>query len=205
MTVLPMFPLGLVHFPGVFLPLQVFEPRYQALTRDCLAGDREFGVVLIERGSEVGGGDVRFDVATVTAILDAGLDERGIIRLDTVGTRRVRVARWLEDDPYPRAEVVDFAQPDPATLDMTVLANTERIVRQSLALRAELLDGGVPYNIALDDDPARAFFQLAAIAPLGPADQQRLLATEDPGALMALLSELAAEEAAVLAQRLAGN
>jgi uncharacterized protein len=200
-----MFPLGMVHFPGVFLPLQVFEPRYQALTRDCLAGDREFGVVLIERGSEVGGGDARFDVATVTVIVDVGLDERGVIRLNTVGTRRVRVTNWLQDDPYPRAEVLDLAPPDRATLDMTALASAERVVRQSLALQAELRDGGVPYNIALDEDPVRAIFQLAAIAPLGPADQQRLLATEDPGALLALLAGLVAEEAFVLAQRLAGN
>ena len=56
---LPMFPLGCVLFPHAHLPLHVFEPRYRTLTRDCLRTDREFGVVLIERGSEVGGGDSR--------------------------------------------------------------------------------------------------------------------------------------------------
>jgi len=60
----PMFPLGMVHFPGIVLPLRVFEPRYRQLTADCLAGDGEFGVVLIERGWEVGGGDTRFNVGT---------------------------------------------------------------------------------------------------------------------------------------------
>ena len=64
-----MFPLGTVLFPGAVLPLHVFEPRYRALVRDCLAGDREFGVVLIERGSEVGGGDVRVEVGTVARIV----------------------------------------------------------------------------------------------------------------------------------------
>src|SRR5439155_458702 len=64
-TPLPMFPLGTVLFPFVVLPLHVFEPRYRALTRDCLAGSGEFGVVLIERGLEVGGGDERFPVGTV--------------------------------------------------------------------------------------------------------------------------------------------
>ena len=71
---LPMFPLGTVLFPSVFLPLHVFEPRYQELTRDCLAGDNEFGVVLIERGSEVGGGDARFDVGTVARIIEAAMN-----------------------------------------------------------------------------------------------------------------------------------
>ncbi|MDP9419021.1 MAG: LON peptidase substrate-binding domain-containing protein, partial [Actinomycetota bacterium] len=58
---IPMFPLGTVLFPGVYLPLHVFEPRYQDLVRVCLEGTPEFGVALIERGHEVGGGDVRFE------------------------------------------------------------------------------------------------------------------------------------------------
>ena len=68
---MPMFPLGTVLFPHMGLPLHVFEARYQALTRDCLDGNGEFGVVLIERGSEVGGGDTRFGVGTVALIAEA--------------------------------------------------------------------------------------------------------------------------------------
>ena len=62
MAVLPMFPLGTVLLPGGVLPLHVFEPRYRQLVIDCLAddtGEPEFGVTMIERGSEVGGGDQR--------------------------------------------------------------------------------------------------------------------------------------------------
>ena len=59
---LPMFPLGTVLVPKAVVPLHVFEPRYQTMLVDVMAGDRKFGVVLIERGSEVGGGDVRTDV-----------------------------------------------------------------------------------------------------------------------------------------------
>lgn len=201
----PMFPLGIVHFPHVLLPLQVFEPRYRQLTVDCLDGDREFGVVLIERGSEVGGGDSRFDVATMTRIVDAGFDERGLVRLDTVGVRRVRVRRWLADDPYPRAEVTELEPPRMGDPELSALAAAERQVRRALALRAELGEAGAPFNVALDDDPARALFQLAAIAPLGPVDQQRLLAADSPLDLLRSLSELMDEELAVLASRLAGN
>jgi len=200
-----MFPLGIVHFPHVALPLQVFEPRYRALTADCLEGDRQFGVVLIERGSEVGGGDSRYDIGTATTIVDVAVDDRGVIRLETVGTRRIRVTRWLDDDPYPRAETVDVAVPVIGEDELEALTLAEREVRRALALRAELDEPAAPFNVGLDGDPARALFQLAAIAPLGPADQQRILATEDGGDLLALLAQLAAEEAAVLAQRLAGN
>ncbi len=48
--------------PTEFMPLHVFEPRYRTLVEVCLAGEPEFGVVLIERGSEAGGGDIRFDI-----------------------------------------------------------------------------------------------------------------------------------------------
>src|SRR3954470_15280070 len=112
--ILPMFPLGAVLFPGVGIPLHVFEPRYRALMRHCLDTDRRFGVVLIERGSEVGGGDVRFDVGTCARIVEAdGLPDAGWA-LVAIGVERLRVRRWLPDDPYPRAEVellVDEAPP----------------------------------------------------------------------------------------------
>src|SRR6202044_2208664 len=58
-TRLAMFPLSAVLFPHATMPLHVFEPRYRELLRDCLAGDARFGIVLIERGSEGGGGDER--------------------------------------------------------------------------------------------------------------------------------------------------
>jgi Lon protease-like protein len=193
--VTPMFPLGVVHFPGVALPLRVFEPRYRQLTADCLQDTREFGVVLIERGSEVGGGDVRTDVGTMTSIVEAGIDASGMIHLATVGTRRIRVIRWLDDDPYPRADVEDLPPPpegDPAP--------TERKVRRALALKAELEEPAAPHDVALDDDPIRRLFQLAAVAPLGPLDHQRLLASDDP---LALLDRMMDEEVEVLETRLA--
>src|SRR5580698_965052 len=61
---LGMFPLSTVLFPHAEIPLHIFEPRYRALAHDCLAADSRFGIVLIERGSEVGGGDHRMAVGT---------------------------------------------------------------------------------------------------------------------------------------------
>ena len=200
-----MFPLGVVHFPGIVLPLRVFEPRYRKLTADCLNGDGEFGVVLIERGWEVGGGDTRFNVGTMTRITDAGMMPDGLIHLRTVGTRRVRVRRWLEDDPYPQADVEDLAPCELGPGGQEALAAAERQVRQALAMRAELAEPAAPYNVELDPDPAVALFQLAAVAPLGPVDHQRLLEAEDPSVLLAMLDDLMSEEIAVLASRLAGN
>ena len=64
--------------------------------------------MLIERGSEVGGGDARFGVGTIARVVRAQELPDGGYALATVGIRRLRVSRWLPDDPYPRAEVVDL-------------------------------------------------------------------------------------------------
>src|SRR6478736_9438997 len=108
-VVLPMFPLGTVLFPHALLPLHVIEERYRRMTQRVLRGDGEFGVVLIERGSEVGGGDARFRIGTVAQVVRAQELPDGGYALATVGMRRIRVTRWLDDDPFPQASVVDLA------------------------------------------------------------------------------------------------
>src|SRR3954453_17689066 len=120
-VVMPMFPLGTVLFPHALLPLHVFEPRYRLMTERVLAGDREFGVVLIERGSEVGGGDVRTDVGTIARIAEVEELPDGRFALLTVGLPRIVVDAWLADAPYPQAEVHDWPDPpsdDDASVDV---------------------------------------------------------------------------------------
>ena len=200
-----MFPLGTVVFPHVALPLRVFEPRYRQLTRDCLAGAREFGVVLIERGSEVGGGDQRSDLGTLTSIVDAQEGPDGQWTLVALGTRRVRVTRWLPDDPYPRAELEDLGDGEWDATAVAAYPEAERTVRRALALLAELGEPAAPVHVALDDAPSVAAWQLAAISPLGPLDRQHLLAIDAPAERLTRLTQLVEEECAVLAHRLAGH
>ena len=102
---LPMFPLGTVLMPSGFLPLHLFEERYRRMIVDLLEGDREFGVVLIRRGSEVGGGDERCDIGTRARVLEAREAPDGRWSVAAVGLERLCVHRWLPDDLYPWAEV----------------------------------------------------------------------------------------------------
>jgi Lon protease-like protein len=196
-----MFPLGSVLFPHALLPLHVFEPRYRELTARCLAGDREFGVVLIERGHEVGGGDTRFDIGTVARIVQAGQLDDGRWVLVNVGTERLRVLEWLDDDPYPRAHVerLDDAAGSASSDEASDVA---ALLRRVLAMRVELGDLSAPVAVQLDDDPALASYQAAALAPVGPLDAQRLLEIGDAGERLARLQELLTEELAVLELRL---
>jgi hypothetical protein len=174
-----MFPLGTVLVPYAHLPLHIFEPRYRALTEACLAGDREFGVVLIERGSEVGGGDVRFEVGTVARIVQAVELPDGRWLLDAVGTERIRVLRWLPDDPYPQAEVEALAEGPAGPEAAELREQVERLLRQVLALQVELGYPAPSATLDLDPDPAVAAYQAAILSPTGPMDSQRVL--EEPG------------------------
>ena len=202
---LPMFPLQSVLFPSAVLPLHVFEPRYRELTRRALDGDREFGVTLIERGSEVGGGDARFTIGTRAHIVQAAELPDGRWALVAVGLRRISVASWLPDAPFPQAEVDDLPEPEPGPEADEVLATAARLLRRTLALRAELGDPAAPATVELAGDVTTAAFQIGALAPIGPADAQRVLEVASTDERLHLLVRLLEEEAEVLEARAAGG
>jgi hypothetical protein len=216
-----MFPLSTVLFPDGALPLHVFEPRYLALVRDCLAGgagggvasvlgagrdvwtpvDRSFGVVLISRGSEVGGGDERFDLGTVARIermAEAGEGRRYVL---AHGLERIEVVAWLDDDPYPRAEV----EPRPSVTsagDIAALSAAKTAVRRLRSLLSEWGDmPALPFELPLARQADTASFQLCELAPLSPLDRQNLLsidAVSDRLALLVELCEATAQDVATL-------
>jgi Lon protease-like protein len=200
-----MFPLGTVLVPSAPLPLHVFEPRYRALVQDCLAGDREFGVVLIERGSEVGGRDVRTDSGTVARIVEATELPDGRWAIGAVGVRRLRVARWLPDAPYPVAEIQDWPDPEPTATYDAVFGRALVLLRRALALAAEAGDTAAPATIELTDDPVLAGYQAIAVAPLGPFDRHALLASPTPDARATRLGELLEDAIEVLSLRLGAS
>ncbi len=195
MVVMPMFPLGSVLLPGGVLPLHVFEPRYQALVRHCMATEpHEFGVVLIERGREVGGGDQRLGVGVAARIVKVAELEAGQFAVLAVGTHRIRVDAWLPDAPYPLAEVTEW--PDVADNANDALSSAELIrsiaqrVRRASALALELGDPQRLSTDELSDDPILASYQLAALAPLGPADGYQLLCAPTASARLEALGAM---------------
>jgi Lon protease-like protein len=202
-----MFPLGLVMLPHLVVPLHIFETRYRVLMFDCTHGEAnpEFGVVLIERGSEVGGNDQRFGVGTIARIVDAAELPDGRWVLNATGTRRFRVDEWLPDDPYPLALIEPLPDLPWSSEAESARQQAERHVRRALALSAELGDPAIPATIELHPDSKFRSWQLQAIAPVGPFDQQRLLEIDDHRVRLSELAALAEESARVLAHRLAGE
>ena len=194
---MPMFPLESAPLPGEILPLRIFEPRYSALVRDCLSSENSrFGVVLISRGREVGGGDTRSDVGALARITDYVAAGSGRYALRCRIGKRIRVLEWLPDDPYPRARVQIW--PDEPGLPVTtaqfrdiedrVLALFERIAAaQAVELpdRAELFD----YSGAESQDYAELLYTLATRVPMGAADRYAVLSAPSAADRLAALLE----------------
>lgn len=206
-TALPMamFPLQSALLPDEDLPMQIFEPRYTALIRDCMHDDDpRFGVVLISHGREVGGGDVRCDVGTVARITDCvDLAGSGRFMLRCRTGERIRVRDWLPDDPYPRAMVQ--AWPDepgePVTagqleeLEDRVMALFERI---ATARDFSFPERDVLLGNAAGMDPGARLYALAVRVPIGAADRYSVLAAPSAAERLAALSEAVDSVAAVI-------
>ncbi len=178
----PMFPLQSALLPGDALPLRIFEPRYVRLMLDCLAApDPAFGVVMISRGLEVGGGDVRSDVGAMARIVTHADLGMGQYELIAAVSERVRVTEWLPDDPYPKAVVEAWPdEPGPPVgpeqvgeVVDRILALYQRVAEvRGMGLRDDVL--AVDPEVA--DDPSRHLYALAARIPMGQADRYAVLA-----------------------------
>ncbi|MCF8587760.1 LON peptidase substrate-binding domain-containing protein [Gordonia liuliyuniae] len=181
-----MFPLGSVLLPGEQLPLRVFEPRYATMFDEVLAGDSTFGVVLIERGSEVGGGDTRSAVGTLARVDDWTPTGPRRHSLLCVGVHRIVVDEWLPDKPYPNARTRRLPDTPGEDPDWTALmerraqlqllcgqgGRRDRDLRRTASWLAEPVDySGL--------DSTEASFRATSDLPLGAADRQRALTAPD--------------------------
>jgi Lon protease-like protein len=170
-----MFPLGTVLLPAMPLSLRIFEERYLKLLGDLVTSDNpEFGVVLIERGQEVGGTDKRMNIGTIASVTNIGtLDE--FYGLESVGAQRFRVNAWLPDDPYPLADVdllPDLIWDDSLT---PARVHLESKVRNLLAFASEFGDLQYGADTEFSDDPIDACWQMAGVLPIGQLDHRDLL------------------------------
>ncbi|MEN9910978.1 MAG: hypothetical protein RLZZ441_546 [Actinomycetota bacterium] len=205
MTVLPMFPLGSVLFPSMPLTLRIFEERYLKLLGDLMSSDTpEFGVVLVSRGSEVGGGEQRMTIGTVASVTEIGTTDE-FLGLESFGSRRFRVNDWLPDDPYPIADI-EFI-PDLIWEDslMPARVHLESQVRTLLSLASEFGELVFGAEIDLSDDPMSAAWQLAGILPIGELDRFDLLSSQSAEELLAQAYSIATSGIETVRAMLAGD
>jgi Lon protease-like protein len=190
-----MFPLNSVLFPYMPLRLRVFEERYLIMLAELLRSeDARFGVVLIERGREVGGGEKRFSVGTIAEITQLGAQE-GVVGLIAQGTRRFEVTEWLDDAPHPRAEVSEIAELEWNNDWWRLREETEQLVRRILSVASEFAENVWPADVELSANPVAAAWQLAAISPLNALDQLALLSSTSFAELLAGVSDMTSQAA----------
>jgi Lon protease-like protein len=188
---LPLFPLGSVLYPGLVLPLHIFEERYRQLVADLLAGPepRQFGVIAIRHGRETGvdGVSALYDTGCTAVLREAEAYEDGRYDLITVGAQRFRLLSLGDQAPYFSGDV-DFLTDgvgDEAEAGAAVPA-----VQQALRAYLDLMRvrGGAEITIPdLPAEPVLLSYLVAAAVVVDLPVKQRLL--EEPDAHQRLLAE----------------
>lgn len=205
MTVMPMFPLSSVLFPSMPLTLRIFEERYLKLLGDLMSSDTpEFGVPLVARGAEIGGGDNRMSVGTIATVTEIGTTDE-FLGLESFGSRRFMVREWLPDDPYPVAEIEYL--PDLVWDDnlMPARVHLESAVRRLLTLASEFGNLVFGPDIELSDDPMGAVWQLAGIVPVGELDRFDMLCSQSAEELISRAYSISSEAETVLRAMTSGG
>lgn len=196
---LPLFPLNTVLFPGMPLPLHIFEPRYKTMINQSVQEASPFGVVLIRHGQEVGGSSVPYDVGTSAFVTQVERLPGGRMNINTVGFQRFRIRELRHDKSYLVGLVEDFPLDATETPGMASLVDVVRErVRHYLSVLVDVLD--TAYDFAnLPDDPAALAFFAAIVLNVPAADKQTLLAIPDLGALLDAEASLLTRESDLLA------
>jgi len=190
---LPLFPLGTVLFPGLLLPLHIFEDRYRQLIRDLADGPdpRRFGVIAIRHGRETGvdGIQALYEIGCTAILRQVKPLEDGRYDVITVGTQRFRLATLDDSGPYLRGQVDLLTE---ETGDETAAAQAVRVVRDGFrAYLNALAERGVTQISPpeLPEDPVTLSYLVAASMISDLSDRQALLA--EPDALHRLTAERA--------------
>ncbi len=187
-----MFPLSMVVFPHQVVPLCVFEDRYLQLVED-VKSSAVFGSCLIERGSEVGGGDQRSSVGTLLEIFAVQPLGNGQTFLLVKGQSCFTVEQWLEDDPYPRAIARERCCDD-VMIDPDLLNLAQSSVRAVRILQSELEpEALLDAHCTMAADPWERTWQLCSMAPMAILDQFKILSLSDPNDRLRLLVEICCE------------
>ena len=174
LSLIPLFPLNMALFPGVTLPLRIFEQRYLRLVTESLKSETGFGVALIRNGKEVGPAEV-WPLGLYVRIVDWSQGEEGLLHVDVLGHSRFRILNTsVEEDGLRMAEVEwledETVHPIPENCDgLLAVLNELKQHAAMLALKFDPVDSAEALS-----------WQLAQLLPLEDAARVELLASQDP-------------------------
>jgi Lon protease-like protein len=193
---LPLFPLNVVLFPQMTLPLRIFEPRYLQMVEDCMREDATFGVVGIQSGPEVGGAALPHTIGTTARIVGIERESPELLYIVTVGQERFRIRELITGKPYLVGDVEPYPLRKLEAPELGAIVDAQMPL---LSVYLELLSQASELEIALQQSPesaeAVAYF-VAMVLQVPLSVKQRLLGIPD-------LPTLLQEEAALLRSDLA--
>ncbi len=198
---IPLFPLNVVLFPGGYLPLHIFEPRYRLMMRHCLDGDRRFGVVLISSGSEVGEPATPEAVGTIAYIDEAKTLEDGRMVIGVEGEQRFRIANIVDQVPYISADIILLEDDDSSRVN-EVLTEEVRLAAQEHLRLLISLSGEHFETPRMPADPIQLRYSVGSQLQGEVIGKQGVLEMEDTTDALRLALRLLNEETLVLRERM---
>ncbi|HIB11177.1 MAG TPA: hypothetical protein EYO17_04515 [Dehalococcoidia bacterium] len=176
LTRLALFPLNLVLFPGMELPLHIFEERYKDMIGECLEQDVPFGVVLIKEGLEVGAPADPERIGTSTRILRSEILDQGRMNIVTKGERRFEIEEIIQRVPYVVGRVRFLVELEgEGCAELIPQINDEYV---DLVKNLTALTGGYTSRVEIPEDPIELSYAIAGNLNLEPHLRQSLLVTE---------------------------
>ncbi len=157
---IPLFPLNLVLFPGMPLPLHIFEERYKSMIGDCMRYNTPFGVSLIRSGQEVGAPADPYTIGTTTRVLRSQMLEQGRLNIMTKGERRFEIIEVTQEDPHVAALVRQLDEPVGEGFSGVSSELTEEFTKLMQSLVS--LSGGYTAQVDIPEDPVELSYMIAA-------------------------------------------
>lgn len=176
-SLIPLFPLPLVLFPGAPLPLHIFEPRYRQLLSDCLDGDSRFGIVFRPEGQS----DTDLEpgyVGCIAEVDDAHTLPDGRSNIVVHGVRRFALQRFVaSSSPYYVGEIEEYEDDPEDESALGPLASRVRELFSRVGRAARTLSDDHDPLPSLPDDPDSLSFGIAALIDIDPPHRQEILAS----------------------------
>jgi Lon protease-like protein len=184
----PLFPLNVVLFPGMALPLHIFEPRYRQMVADCLEDRAPFGVVLV-RPESLFGLEVPYTVGTLARIVDYEQLADGRYNLLARGTHRFCIVQESRDRDYMRGLVYPLRDVDESRDVLAALAAEAHVAFAAYLDVVLALVGSETHAITIPNDPTELSHIIAMCLTSEDCEKQKLL--EMTSASERLQSEIA--------------
>ncbi|MEA2640243.1 MAG: uncharacterized protein QOF51_1637 [Chloroflexota bacterium] len=175
---IPLFPLNTVLFPGMPLPLHIFEPRYREMIGACVREERPFGVVLIKEGREVGAPATPFDVGTMARIVGVERLDDGRMNVVTVGTDRFRLLHYSSEK---QSYIVADVEPLTDDADVTAATSAEQLAKEVTPLiqryvaMVQVASEQDLSPLELPNEPEGVSFVVGSALRIRNSERQRLL------------------------------